>query len=133
MSFEFDDRIMGFKSITEPIKALGAFLSYDGDKINEENSFSKVRKMKTKLNIWQTRDLSLYGRSMLAKTVGVSQLIYAASMLTVPEPVIQKTQAELFAFLWRNKKDKIKRQIIYETISNGGLNFMNFRTMVKSL
>ena len=89
--------------------------------------------MKTKLNIWQTRDLSLYGRSMLAKTVGASQLIYAASMLTVPETVIQKTQAELFAFLWRNKKDKIKRQIIYQPMSDGGLNFMNFRTMVKSL
>ena len=88
---------MGFKCITESIKALGAFLSYDGDKNNEENFFSKIRKMKTKLNILQTRDLSLYGRSMLAK--GVSQLIYAASMLTVPEPVIQKTQAELFAFL----------------------------------
>ena len=26
------DKIMGFKCITEPIKALGAFLSYDGDK-----------------------------------------------------------------------------------------------------
>jgi len=53
-------------------------------------------------------------------------------MLTVPEPVIQKTQAQLFAFLWRNKKDKVKRQIIYQTKSNGVLNFMNFRTMVKS-
>ena len=127
------DKIMGFKCTTEPIKALGAFLSYDGDKNNEENFFSKIRKMKTKLNIWQTRDLSLYGRSMLAKTVGVSQLIYAASMLTVPEPVIHKTQAELFAFLWRNKKDKIKRQIIYQPVSDGGINFMNFRTMVKSL
>ena len=70
---------------------------------------------------------------MLAKAVGVSQLIYAASMLTVPEPVIQKTQAELFAFLWKNKKDEIKRQIIYQPTSDGGLNFMNFRTMVKSL
>ena len=79
----------------------------------------KTRKKKTKLNIWQTRDLSLYGRSMLAKTVGVSQLIYAASMLTVSEPVIQKTQAELFAFLWRSKKDKIKRQIIDQPISDG--------------
>ena len=87
-----------------------------------------VTKMKTKLNICQTRDLSLYGRSMLAKTVGVSRLIYAASMLTVPEPVIQKTQGELFAFLWRNKKDKIKRQIIYQPVSDRGLNFMNFRT-----
>ena len=102
-------------------------------KNNEENFFSKIGKMKTKLNIWQTRHLLLYRRSMLAKTVGVSQLIYAASMLTVPEPVIQKTQAELFAFLWRNKRDKIKRQITYQPVSDGGLNFMNFQTMVKSL
>jgi len=41
---------------------------------------------------------------MLAKAVGVSKLIYAASMLKVPEPVIQKTQAELFAFLVEEQK-----------------------------
>jgi len=109
-------------------------LSYDECKNNGENLFSKIRRMKTKLNIWQTRDLSLYGRSMLGNTGGVSQLIYApASVLTVPEPVIQKTQAELFAFLWRNEKDKLKRQIIYQPISDGGLSFVNSRTMVKSL
>ena len=78
------DKITRFKCITEPIKALGEFLSYDGNKNNKEQFFSKIRKLKTRLNIWQTRDLSPYGRSMPAKTVGVSQLIYAASMLTVP-------------------------------------------------
>ena len=75
----------------------------------------------------------LYGRTLLAKTIGVSQLIYTASMLTVPENVIQKTQAELFAFLWRNKKDKIKRKVIYQPLVDGELNFINFRTMSKSL
>ena len=40
------DKIMGFKCITEPIKALGAFSSYDVDKNNEENFFSKIRKMR---------------------------------------------------------------------------------------
>ena len=83
--------------------------------------------------MWQTRDLSLYGRTLLAKTIGVSQLIYTASMLTVPENIIQKTQAELFAFLWRNKKDKIKRKVIYLPLVDGGLNFINLRTMSKSL
>ena len=54
--------------------------------------------MKTKLNLWLSRDLTLYGRSLLAKTLGVSQLIYAASMLSVPTPVIKEVQAELFNF-----------------------------------
>lgn len=84
----------------------------------------KVPSVKTKLNIWQTRDLSLYGGSMLAKTVGVSQLICAASMSTVPEPVNQNTQAELSAFLWKNKKDKIKIQIIHQPLFDVGLNFI---------
>jgi len=53
------DKIMGFKRITEPIKAFGAFFSNDGNKNSEENFFSNIRKMKTKLKIWQTRDLSL--------------------------------------------------------------------------
>ena len=101
------EKLMGFKSITESIKALDAFLSYDGDKNTEENLFSKISKMKTKLHLCiGKRDLSLHGRSMLAKTVRVSQLIYVASILTVPEPVIQKTQAELFAFCGEPKNIK---------------------------
>ena len=53
-------------------------------------------------------------------------------MLTVPENVILKTQAELFAFLWRCKKDKIKRKVVYQPLVDGGLNSITFRTMTKS-
>ena len=69
--------------------------------------------MKIKLNLWLSRDLTLYGRSLLAKTLDVSQLVYAASMLTVPSLVIKNVQTELFSFLWKNKKDKIKRTVMY--------------------
>ena len=75
----------------------------------------------------------LYGKSLLAKTLGVSQLVYAASLLSVPNAVIKIVQTELFSFLWKNKKDKIKRAVIYQPLAEGGLNFINFDTMVKSL
>lgn len=88
--------------------------------------------MKTKLNLWLSRDLTLYGRSLLAKTLGVSQLIYAVSMLSVPTPVIKELQAELFKFLWKNKKDKIKRLVLYQPLVEGGFNFVNFPAVVKS-
>ena len=70
--------------------------------------FVKIRKMKTKLNLWQTRDLTVYGKSLLAKTLGASQLIYTASMISMPDTVINTVQSHLFYFLWKNKKDKIK-------------------------
>ena len=65
--------------------------------------------MKTKLNLWLSRDLTLYGKSLLAKTLGVSQLVYAASLLSVPNAGIKIVQTQLFSFLWKNKNDKIKR------------------------
>ena len=91
--------------------------------------------METKLNIWRSRDLTPFGRTMLAKSLGLFQLIYmyTASMLSVPETVIQQTQSKLFAFLWKNKRDKIKRQVLFCPLSKGGLSFPCFRTVIKAL
>ena len=52
---------------------------------------------------------------------------------SVPNLVIKIVQTQLFSFLWKNKKDKIKRAVIYQPLVEGGLNFINFATMVKSL
>jgi len=87
-----------------PIK----FLSHNAAANNNNNFYVKIRKMKIKLNIWRSQDLTLFGRTMLAKSLGLSQLIYSASMLSVPETVIQQIQSKLFAFLWKNKRDKNK-------------------------
>ena len=89
--------------------------------------------METKLNIWRSLELTLFERTMLVKSLGLSPLIYAASMLSVPETVIQQTQSKLFAFLWKNERDKIKRQILFRPLSKGGLSFPCFRTVIKAL
>jgi len=62
-------KILEFRSTKVPIKILEAHLSDDVDKNNDANFLVKIRKMKTKLNLWQTRDLTLYGKSLLAKTI----------------------------------------------------------------
>ena len=100
-----NNKILEFHSIKYPIKILGAHLSYNADKNNDTNFFSKIGKMKTKLNLWQTRDLTLFGKSVLAKTLGASQLIYTASLMTVPDAVTRAAQSLLFSFFWKNKKD----------------------------
>ena len=84
------------KTKTKPIKSLGVNLSYNQDKNNNLNFYVKIYKMDTKLNMWQTRDLTLYGRTMLVKTLGISKIVYAASMLCVPETVIKTVQDRIF-------------------------------------
>ena len=66
---------------------------------NNNNFYIIIRKMEIKLNIWRSRDLTLFERTMLAKSLGLSQLIYTASMLSAPETFIKQTQGKQFAFL----------------------------------
>ena len=73
--------------------------------------------MDAKLNMWQTRDLTLFGRTMLVKTLGISKLVCAASMLCVSELVIKTVQEKILKFLWKNKTDKVKRSVLYMNLS----------------
>ena len=47
--------------------------------------------------------------------------------------LLKIVQTQLFSFLWKNKKDKIKRAVIHQPLAEGRLNVINFATMVKSL
>jgi len=67
--------------------------------------------MDAKLNMRQARDLTLF--AMLVKALGISKLVYAASMLCVPDLVIKTVQEKIFKFLWKNKMDKVKRSVIF--------------------
>ena len=76
---------------------------------------------------------SPYGTN-LVKALGISKIVYSASMLCVPEEVIKRVQEKwLFRYLWRNKKDKIKRTVLYQRPRQGGLNFPKVTTIVKAL
>ena len=92
-------KIVEFSIIKDPIKILEAHLLYNVDKNNDANFLRKIRKMKTKLNLWQTRDLTIYGKSRLAKKLSASQLIYSASLVSIPGTVINKAQSLFFTFL----------------------------------
>ena len=90
---------------TDPIKILGTYISHDSDENNNLNFFLKIQKMKTKLNIWLSRDLTLMARTLLAKTLGISKLVNTASMLTVPQEVLKRVQTKLFNFFMKKQNE----------------------------
>ena len=58
-------KVLDFKTTKEPIKVLGINLSYNSNKCVEEKFFVKIKKMKTKLNLWLSRyTASLYWRKL---------------------------------------------------------------------
>ena len=109
-----ETKLPGFESYKEPIKSLGINLWYKHDNLN---FFTKIYKMDTKLNIWQTRDLTLFGRTMLVKTLGLSKLVYVATMLRVPEMVIKREKEKITIFFVEKQK-WWNKNICYLSISN---------------
>ena len=64
-------KILEFKTTKEPVKVLGVHLSCNAQKCIDTNFCTKINKMKMKLNLWLSRDLTFYGKSLLVKALGV--------------------------------------------------------------
>ena len=106
------DKPFGFQWPEKPLRVLGTFISYT-EKKNEKHNFTlKLQKLKTILDIWNCRSLTLFGRCLIAKSLGISQLIHSVSSLDVPHEYLGAMNSAIFKFIWKNKKDKIKRKVM---------------------
>ena len=90
----------------EPTKTLGIYILYNHNKNDDQNFFIKIQKMETKLNVWLSRDLTLMGRTLLVKALGISKIVYSASMLCVPEEVIKQYRKSSSAIFGETKRTK---------------------------
>ena len=68
--------------------------------------------MKKILNLEETLNTTLYGKINIVKTLGISKLIYSASVLPVSNHYIQEINKQIFNFVWVGKSPKIKRNTI---------------------
>jgi len=53
-------------------------------------------------------------------------------LLSVPNAVIKIVQTQLFSFLWKNKKDEIKRAVIYQPLAEGGSLLLRLITYLRN-
>ena len=104
------------KRLNQPVKILGIYFSYDENKNKHLNFDLKIQKLQTKLDSWKARNLTLFGKVLIIKSLGLSQLVYAASNVNVPNEIIYTIKAKLFSFLWNNKKDKIREKAFIKTM-----------------
>ena len=75
--------LLQLKWLHSPVRLLGIHVSYDEKGNNELNLNLKIRKLQTNLDMWRSRDLTLFGKVLIIKSLGLAQLIYSASILKV--------------------------------------------------
>ena len=58
-----------------PVSILGTYASYDVKGNDDRNFNLKLGKLQTNLDTWRARDLTLFGRVLIIKSLGLSQII----------------------------------------------------------
>ena len=121
------------QSPQRPISALGISFSYNLKLCDQENFLQKICEIQKLFNIWSQLELSLYVNITIAKTLGLSKLIFVSACIYTPPHYIDIINKLITDFVWNNKEPKIKRDTLIGPKERGGLDLPEFKSTSKSL
>ena len=123
----------GLSWIKKPIESLGIVFTDNTEQNYLYNFKPKLLNLKTTLQIWKQRKLSLKGKITIINSIALSPLIYIASVIATPNRVFKEIDEIIQDFLWNSKSSKISKITLSQTISKGGLKLSNFQIKTKAL
>ena len=124
------DAPLGIKWSKEPVKLLGIYISSNQDLAVSYNFDKRIKKMKTMLNQWKQRDLTLIGKVLVIKSYAISQLLYIANLLPFPKHKYKEIEDILYEFVWNCKTKKVKKNILIQDYSKGGCKMPDVQSIV---
>ena len=83
--------------------------------------------------MWRARDLTLFGRVLIIKSLGLSKIIDSISNIEAPDGIASAVRKNLSNFIWKNKKDRTKRTTLYQDLEKGGILITDVDLMFRSL
>jgi len=100
-------------SICDSMTVLGITVCCNLKRMIKLNYEPVIQVIKNCLRIWNQRQLSLFGRIEIVKTLGISRLVYLLSLLPSPgKDYLNIIEKELIQFIWNYKPAKIRSTIL---------------------
>jgi len=115
------ERPLNFIWMKEPLKVLGIHISFNKAGNERKNVNQKIENLNAKLGTLRSRQLSNFRHCLIAKSLGISQIVHSAAVLDIHKNYIAKIQSSIFKFIWKEKQDKIKREVLYQDYERSGL------------
>ncbi|CAH3196053.1 unnamed protein product [Porites evermanni] len=84
----------------EKVFTLGMWFSTLEDRSLNSNFIEKIEKIRSILDNWSARRLTLLGKITIIKTLAVSQIVYILSSLPTPPDILETFNSILCDFLW---------------------------------
>ena len=107
---------LGIEWPTTPVRGLGVYFTYDREKFIEYNFNDKLSKMKQHLDLWKMRKLSIFGKVLIVKTLGVSKFSFLATVVHIPTEIVKRVNNIIFEFIWGVRLIKLANIYQYKTI-----------------
>ncbi len=115
-------------------KLLGIDFDLSCEEKTLSNFYTKIEKIKSLLNSWIYRDLTYVGKITVIKSLALPILTQCFTVLpNPPSHVFKEIEKVFFSFLWNNKPDKIKRNVIINLYEHGGLKMPHIQSYCMGL
>ena len=103
-------------------------------KKQDKNQFwmEKFDKMQKILQLWKSRDLTMFGKVHVVKSLVLPLIQYAASHVDIDCEFVHKVQNLIWSFVWKWGTCFVSRDICYLPRQKGGLGMPNFDYIIKS-
>ena len=107
----------------EPVKYLGIYLTKNKYQSEQLNWFAKLEKVRSILKFWKMRNLTIYGKVVILKSLIISQFVYVSSVLPFPRKIITELNKLIYNFLWNSNREKVKRSILLNPVKKRWLEY----------
>ena len=115
-------------------KMLGIMFDVNLDCIVRNNFESKFIVVKNILKQWKKRNLTPVGKIVVLKSLALPVLNHLFIALPTPdEKFLKELEKLIFSFIWNDKPDRIKRDVLTLDYKLGGLKMINVRNFIKSM
>ena len=98
--------LYNIKWTKEPIRYLGIYIGYDSQKCFKLNFENRIRQVDEVLTQAAKRNLTLFLKVCIIKSLALAKIIYVSMCLVVTELVIKQIDNRIFRYLW-GKRDRI--------------------------
>ena len=125
-----DNNLFGIQWTNNNLKICGIQVG-NGNYI--EDTWDRILvKFEKVLNLNRLRNLRLCGKTVLLNSLGMSKLWYAGSVLPLPSDYLTKFRSKVFKFIWSDKTECVKREVLYNSCEDGGLNLTHIDSKLKA-
>ncbi len=118
------------KWVKDRVYALGTWFYKDLETIIEENYKAKFEIFVSTLKQWRARNLTIFGKITVLKSLAISKMNYCIATLETPEWFTEKVQNEINDFIWNEKTPKIKYSTAIAKTCDGGLKVPDIHTYI---